>query len=261
MRKKEPLSDRLSQAVEIFLPYISVDCMILGFDSGKIKTLLCKLKEGSEWMLVGGFVRREEDPDSAAYRIIKEKTGVDKTGSLKQFHFFNKKSDKGDDENIMMLRRLDVEIIPENMENIQRSVGLGYYFLVKYPDVTISHDEFEDVDWFDINDLPQMHVNHQKLIDIAIVNIRRQIGFTPFGYELLPEKFTMPELRGIYEAILSRELDRRNFQRKMLSIGYIQPLDETRKIGAHKSPNVYVFIKEKYRKAEEEGIQIMSNNL
>lgn len=91
--------------------------------------------------------------------------------------------------------------------------------------------------------------------------IRQQIGFLPLGYGLLPEKFTMPELRTIYETILERELDRRNFQRKMLSIGYIKPLNETRKIGAHKSPNLYTFEKDKYDEAARLGLQIMSNNL
>lgn len=261
MRKRKPLSDKLSLAVETFVPYISVDCIVLGFDSGKIKALLCKLKAGSEWMLTGGFIKREEEPDDAIYRVIKEKTGLERAGCLKKFHFLNKRCNIGDDENIMMLKRLDVDITPENMANVQRLVSLGYYFLVKYPDVTISCQEFEDAAWFDINNLPEMHANHRKLIDIATVSIRKQIGFVPFGYELLPGKFTMPELRGVYESILGRELDRRNFQRKMLSIGYIKPLDEIRKIGAHKSPNVYTFIEEKYKKAEEEGLQIMSNNL
>lgn len=261
MRKRESLSDKLSRAVEIFVPYISVDCLVLGFDSGKIKALLCKLKEGKEWILIGGFVKRVERPDDSVYRIIKEKTGLDKVGYLKQFHFFNKECNPGDDENIMTLNRLDVEITPQNMANLQRFVGLSYYFLVKYPDVVVSCQDFETMEWFDINDLPAMHTNHINLLKKAILDIRKQIGFIPFGYELLPEKFTMPELRGIYEAILGRELDRRNFQRKMLSIGYIKPLDETRKIGAHKSPNVYTFVKEKYKEAEEEGLQIMSNNL
>lgn len=71
----------------------------------------------------------------------------------------------------------------------------------------------------------------------------------------------MPELRSIYEAILGRELDRRNFQRKMLSIGFIKALNETRKVGAHKSPNLYSFDKKKYEEAERLGIQLMSNNL
>lgn len=261
MERKAPLTDSLNRAIEIFVPYISVDCIILGFDAGCLKVLLCKRKESEKWLLTGGFVRRDEGPDDSAYRISKSKTGIAKEGYLKQFYFFNKKCNIGDDENLMMLKRLNVEEIPENMANLGRFVSLGYYLLLKFQDVKISAEEYEDLEWFDINALPELYETHGMLIDLAIVEIRKQVGFVPFGYELLPDKFTMPELRSIYEAILGRELDRRNFQRKMLSIGYIQSLNKVRKDGAHKSPHLYTFVEEKYREAVVKGVQLMSNNL
>lgn len=261
MERKVPLSESLNRAVENFIPYISVDCIILGFDSGCIKALLCKHKKSNKWLITGGFVRRDEGPDDAAYRILKDKTGISREGYLKQFYFFNKKCNIGDDENTMMLKRLGVDVVPENMKKLDRFVSLGYYFLVKYPYVNVHAEEYEDVEWFDINALPELYETHGMLIEEAIASIRKQVGFTPFGYELLPAQFTMPELRAIYEAILGRELDRRNFQRKMLSIGYIKALNEVRKEGAYKSPYLYTFIEEKYREAEVRGIQIMSNNL
>lgn len=259
-KKKSPLEE-INQATEIFIPNVSVDCIILGFDSGYIKVLLCKLKASDKWMLPGGFVGKGEDPDDSAYRVLEEKTGLGRDVYLKQFYFFGKKYQLEDEETIVMLKRLNIDTESEKIQHLERFISLGYYSLIKYSDVKVTAQEYEDVAWFDINKTPSLYAGHKEIICTAMSTIRRQIGFIPIGYELLPEKFTMPELRCIYEAILGRELDRRNFQRKMLSIGYIQPLNEVRKVGAHKSPNLYAFIEDKYKEAEEKGIQIMSNNL
>lgn len=249
----------LHKTTNIFIPNILVDCIILSFHLGSIKVLLCKLDATDKWMLPGGFVGKDEDPDESAYRVLDEKTGLKQNVYLKQFYFFGKKGRIGDAENDAMMKRLNMNLDEQPYSN--RFISLGYYSLVKYSDANISARGHEDISWFNIDNIPELYADHKEIIYTAITTIRKQIGFIPMGYELLPEKFTMPELRNIYEAILGRELDRRNFQRKMLTIGYIQPLNEKRKIGAHKSPNLYTFMKDKYREAEEHGIQIMSNNL
>lgn len=261
-REKSP-SSTLDRTADVFIPNVSVDCIILSFHAGCIKVLLSKLKASDKWMLPGGFVGRDEDPDESAHRVLKEKTGLGKNVYLKQFCFFGKTGRISNDDNSLMLKRLNVSI--EAIEDVQpqlnRFISLGYYSLVKYSDVEVSTHDYEDAAWFDIHNVPPLYADHKEIIYTAISTIRKQIGFIPIGFELLPEKFTMPELRSIYEAILGRELDRRNFQRKMLTIGYIKALNETRKVGAHKSPNLYTFLKDKYKDAEESGIQIMSNNL
>ncbi|MDU1889697.1 MAG: NUDIX domain-containing protein [Dysgonomonas sp.] len=258
MEEKSPF-ETLDQGLDLFIPNISVDCIVLGYHSGCIKVLLCKFKVSDKWMLPGGFVAKNEDPDESAYRVLEGRTGL-KNVYLKQFYFFGKKSRIKLEEHTKMLRHFNVD--PQRGKwYLDRFISLGYYALVKYDEVELFAREYEDVDWFDINDIPELYADHREIVDTAIMTIRKQIGFIPIGYELLPEKFTMPELRSIYEALLGRKLDRRNFQRKMLSIGFIQPLNEKRKAGAHKSPNLYSFIKGKYDEAEKYGIQIMSNNL
>jgi hypothetical protein len=257
-KEKSTIDNTITHNKEIFIPNISVDCIILAFHGGSLKTLLCKFKVSDRWMLPGGFVTENEDPDEAVLRVLKEKTELDNV-YYKQFYFFGKKGRIKPDENEEMLKRFYVA--PDNgRQSPNRFISLGYYSLIKYDDAHVVAHEYEDVEWFDINEIPALYADHSEILNTAILTIRKQIGFVPVGYELLPEKFTMPELRTIYEAILGRELDRRNFQRKMLSIGYIQPLNETRKAGAHKSPNLYSFIKDKYEDAEKNGIQIMSNN-
>lgn len=251
MKREKSSTETVEKDMDIFIPHVSVDCAILGFHSGCLKVLLSKLKVSDTWMLPGGFITRGETPDETATRIIHTKTKL-RNVYLKQFHFFGKKEKNG-------------SAISDNKQNhahINSSISLAYYALVKYGEIKIqANDEYEEIEWFEINDTPKIYPEHKEALDMAIHTLRKQIGFIPFGYELLPEKFTMPELRSIYESILGRELDRRNFQRKMLSIGYITTLNETRKAGAHKSPNLYSFDKEKYEEAEKLGTQIMSNNL
>ncbi|NDV79037.1 NUDIX domain-containing protein [Dysgonomonas sp. 511] len=223
-----------------YMPNVSVSCVILSFDEGCIKILLCKLKEDCSWTIPNSLVKKAENLNDSAKRIVKEKAGV-ADGYIRQFHFFDSNSNE-----------------PCSAEHYIR---LAYYSLIKYEDAELRSFDFEELEWFDINDTPHMYPEYEETFRTAIATIRTLVGFIPIGFELLSPKFTMPELRSIYESILNRELDRRNFQRKMLSIGFIKPLNETRKVGAHKSPNLYSFIEDRYREAEESGSQIMSNNL
>lgn len=247
MGKEKISTETLEQNKDIFIPNVSVDCTIFGFHSGCLKILLCKFKVSDKWMIPGGFITKNELPDEAASRVLKARTELNDI-YLKQFYFLGKKPNNED--------------FPEvEISSLNSSISLAYYALIKFEEAKIQANEYENIGWFDINDLPDLYPAHREIVNVAIGTIRKQIGFVPIGYELLPEKFTMPELRSIYESILGRELDRRNFQRKMLSIGYIRSLNETRKAGAHKSPNLYTFDKERYEEAEQLGIQIMSNNL
>lgn len=259
MRKVKPSNGALEKAQGKYVPGVSISCVTLCFHSGSLKVLLCKYKISNKWVLPGGLIGEDEDSDEAVQRVLRRRTNTDEA-YIKQFYFFGKKKRIEPDDNI-------VEIIKQS-DHINgnwdptRFISLGYYSFVKYDDVNLLSSESESLKWFDINELPtSVYGDHREIINIAITTIRNQVGFLPIGYELLPTKFTMPELRSIYETILGRELDRRNFQRKMLSIGYIKPLHETRKIGAHKSPNLYTFEKDKYEEAARLGLQIMSNNL
>lgn len=259
MKKEQAPVEILNQGPDIFIPNISVDCIILGFHSCSLKVLLCKFKVCEKWMLPGGFVAKDEDPDESARRVLKDRTGL-KNVYLKQFCFFGKKDRIDTGENADMLKRFNIQG-DKGRWYTDRFISLGYYSLIKYDEARLFvNEEHEEARWFDIDDIPPLYADHKEIIDTATSTIRKQISFIPMGYALLPEKFTMPELRCIYEAILGREIDRRNFQRKMLSIGYIQPLNETRRAGAYKSPNLYTFIKDKYEEAEKYGIQVMSNN-
>lgn len=238
-----------------YIPHFSVDCVTLGFHAGMLKVLLCKMNILQKWILPGGFVYHDECVDDAAIRILKKRTSL-KDVYLKQFHLFGHKDRRPREEADEILDALQIED-RENHWLKSRYLSVGYYVLVKYGKIQIRPNVGEELDWFGLNELPELYLDHEEIIKKAIKSIRNDVGYIPIGYELLPSKFTMPELRTIYETILERELDRRNFQRKMLSTGLIIPLNETRREGAHKSPNLYSFNKERYIEAREQGMQLM----
>ena len=243
-----------------FMPNVSVDCVILSFYEGNIKVLLNKAHPDIKWALPGGFIKKTESVDDAARRILKFRTSIDDV-FLKQFHFFGETNRIDLEENMKFSSALGLNDENQHWFN-QRFLTIGYYALVKYEEYNLqSYALDEEIEWFDLKQVPRLYGDHNKIINKAIETIRTQLGYIPIGFELLPKKFTMPELRVIYETIIGKELDRRNFQRKILSIGYIKRLNETRKNGAHKAPQLYSFDKEKYEIASEYGLQIMSWNL
>lgn len=216
-----------------FLPSILLNNVIFGYYEGKIKILLKKLMIYDKWMLPEGFIYKTESVEEAAYRALKENIGIDNI-LLTQFHVFGE------------INRLYSKV-DKNILN-QRYVSIGYYAFVNYSKVKMLCNEKEEIRWFDINKLPKLYGDHNKIINTAIFEICKYINHIPIGYELLPEKFTMSELRLIYEAFLGENLDRRNFQRKMLSMGFINKLNEKSEKRGIKPTILYSFKKDKYMK-------------
>lgn len=240
---------------EYFHPGFSIDCVIFGFHEGVLKILLNRFRVYDKWMLPGGFVYKEENVDDAAYRILNERTGL-KEIFLRQFYLFGDTSRSNDSINEVIAQKIGMH--PENDPwIINRFITVGYYALVDSSKVNLSVDEnLEEIGWVDLKEVPLLYSDHNQIIEKAIETIRMQLNIIPIGYELLPEKFTMPELRVLYETILGKQLDRRNFQRKMLSMGLITKLEEQRKGGAHRAPDLYCFDVEKYKIAFEKGMNV-----
>lgn len=261
MRKiKLTNSALLSLDSKVFQPGFSIDCVVLGFHNGNMKILLTKLEGMDIWMLPGGFLYKDENVDDAAKRILAGRTGLT-NAYMRQFHLFGDIDRNDIEENKEILRKYGIKNVDDHWY-AQRFISIGYYALVNYSRVEANslYDD-ESAIWYDLDEIPKLYADHGKILRQAIESIQQQLGYVPIGYELLPEKFTMPEIRSVYEAILGRPLDRRNFQRKMLSVGLITRLDETRKNGAHKAPYLYVFNKERYEAAVEFGTQLMSWNI
>lgn len=233
---------------------ISIDCVVFGFHENQLKVLLLKTKGINNWALPGGFIYKDEDIDEAAHRLLQERTKLDNI-FLTQFHFFGR-VDRNDIEFPQAL--LDSQLISQQDFEwmAQRFSTLGYYALVDYSKVDAQPDEFADkCQWFSTTDLPGLILDHEEIIEKGLTALRLQLKYQPVGINLLPKKFTMPELQALYETILGEKLDRRNFQRKMMSYGILMKLSERRKGGAHKAPYLYVFDESRYQEALEQGLK------
>lgn len=235
-----------------YLESVSLDCVIFGFHNSQLKVLLLKMKYTHEWALPGGFVKLNETVEEAAARVLHERTGLADI-FLKQFRVFSdpnrSKMNPAVNDLIQSGDRPDLEWFSK------RFISVGFYALVDYTKVTPMPDSFsEEAVWKNLDDIETMMLDHNLIVQKALKTLRLQISYQPIGYNLLPEKFTMPELQSLYETILGKSLDRRNFQRKMLSFEIFNKLPETKKGGAHKAPFLYEFNVEKYKQALENGL-------
>lgn len=240
-----------------FLKNVSIDCVIIGFYEGSLKILLNRYKSYTHWMLPGGFVFKDETLDDAAKRILKHRTGLESI-YLNQFYTFGSLDRVDRSQNRILLNLESVEDVAENESHwfLDRFISVSYYALVDYTKVLIDTTEREDIKWVDINDIPELYSDHNDIIEKALDKIRINLPVTPIGRELLPKKFTITELRIIYETILGKELDRRNFQKRMLSTGLLIKLDEKIKKFGLKETTLFMFNEENYHKALKEGLWI-----
>lgn len=232
-----------------YLAHISLDCVVFSFYEGHLKVLLLKWPRGELWSLAGGFIRKEEALDAAAYRVLKEAIGIENV-YLRQFYTFG---DARRDQNKKMMQ-LPLE---NNAWINSRFVTVGYYALVDHTRLSLEPRSYRrSFQWCDLDHLPKLLFDHGEIIDGALKALRQGLNDHPIGYNLLPEKFTMPELQRLYETILNKSLDRRNFQKKMLSLGLVKRLNERKTGGAHKAPYYYSFDKKKYEQAINLGLKI-----
>ncbi|WP_291783124.1 NUDIX domain-containing protein [Cecembia sp.] len=230
------------------VPQLTLDCVIFGFHDNALKVLLLKWKQTPYHSLPGGTVRQDESLDDAAKRILKERTGLDKI-FLRQFHTFGS------------LQRYNLERIKTALGHLiqpelwyERAISVGYYALVDYEEVFPNPDDLsESCDWWELKEVPDLLFDHNEILEKALHALRLELSFQPIGLNLLPEKFTMPDMMRMYEAILGKKIDPRNFQKKILKSGIVNKLDQVKRGVAHKSPYLYSFDKEKYKEVLKEG--------
>ncbi len=239
---------------EKYLRNLSIDCIIFGFHDAELKVLLLNAKYARQWALPGGFILIDENTDDAAQRILKQRTGLDKI-YLQQFQVFSSPHRSTKKINQQFLKNAGVTA--EDSWMFERFVTVGYWALVDFTNVQPVADIFSDAcEWFNIHDIPALILDHNEILLAALENIRQQLQYRPIGYNLLPEKFTMPELQKLYETILDQKSDRRNFQRKIISTGILKKTNEIKKGVAHKAPHYYKFDLKNYQKALKTGLGI-----
>lgn len=213
-------------------PALTVDCVVFGFDGGDLQVLL--IRRGLEpfkdrWALPGGFVHLDETLDEAARRELAEETGLREV-FLEQLHTFGA-----------------VERDPR-----ERVVSVAYFALVKPTAATAATDAAE-AEWFPVASIPPLAFDHAEIFAAALARLRGKLRYDLLGFELLPPKFTLSQLQGLYEAVLGTALDKRNFRKKVLGFDLLVPLNEKHRDGAHRPAQLFRFDPAKYRRLKKQG--------
>jgi 8-oxo-dGTP diphosphatase len=217
-------------------PAVTVDCVVFGLDldAEDLKILLIQRRGqpfAGMWALPGGFVGMNETLEQSAKRELQEETGISRL-YLEQLYTFG---DPGRD--------------PRG-----RTITVAYYALVKLGDHPIKADtDASDVGWFSVSDLPRLAFDHAKIVTVALNRLKGKVRYQPIGFELLPAKFTLSQLQRLYEVVLERELDKRNFRKKILGMGLLVETSEIQKDVAHRAARLYRFDEDRYRRLVQKG--------
>ena len=237
-----------------YLPHLSVDCVIFGFHDNELKVLLLESWYTKDKVLPGGFVGQQESLIDAATRVLKERTGLNNV-FLSQFEVFGypQREQHKFSGNVLQQNGIDAA----GSWLLDRFISIGYYALVEYSKVHPQPDAASTCAWWPVNDLPPMYIDHATIVQKALEKLRQSLHFQPVGLNLLPKKFTMPQLHRMYETLFGMPLDRRNFQRKIMATGIIQQLPEKVKGVAYKAPHLYQFKTRQYQKALQAGLFLL----
>lgn len=213
---------------------LAVDCVVFAVDDDGLKLLLIQRAHEpfqGEWALPGGFVRIEEGLDEAARRELFEEAGI-APPYLEQLYTFG---------------QLD-------RDPRERVVSVAYYALVKLSDHKVrAATDAKDAAWFRVASLPALAFDHAQIVEVALERLKAKIRYQPLGFELLPVKFTLSQLQSLYEMVLERSLDKRNFRKKVLSMDILVETDELERNVAHRAARLYRFDERKYRRLTKSG--------
>ncbi|HZI54890.1 MAG TPA: NUDIX domain-containing protein [Chitinophagaceae bacterium] len=242
---------------KVYLSNLSIDCVVFGYHEKKLKILCTRIDGMSGWLLPGGFIKKAEDVDRAASRILEERTGV-KDLYLNQFRVFGKPGRSWENrEEIAELKTLTGAGLKQLKFITERFVSIGYYALTEYSKVTPKPGLWDsECEWFDIYELPPLLLDHNEIFREAFKTLQHRLHHEPIGLNLLTEKFTLPELQALYETILEKKLDQRNFTKKLVYLDLIRKLNEKKYIGGHRSPTLYKFNRKEYRNAVKQGMEL-----
>lgn len=214
---------------------VAVDAVVFGYSQSVLYILLIQQKFGTTdpyWALPGGLVRDDEPLRDAVERELREETNIS-VNYLEQLYTF------GD----------DIHRDPRN-----RVVSVAYFALIDPSSVTVKADsDAENARWFPINEVPQLAFDHNAIIKAAFSRLRAKLEYQPVGFNLLPAEFLFSDLEALYVAISGREIDRRNFRKKIMGFGFLEETGKSIQRGSGRPAMLFRFNKAKYSVLEKEG--------
>ncbi len=236
----------MHQNINQLNPNISIDCVVFGFDLEKLMVLTIERGADAEakklrLALPGDLILDNQDLDANAYRILQELTGL-KNIFMEQIGAFGdpkRTENEGDKEWLKFIRE----------KPKARVVTIAYYSLVNINDCTLQPSSFaKSAQWLPVKEIEELAFDHSLILKAGIDKLKLDLGTKPIGYHLLPEKFTLSQLNNLYQAILDRPIDKRNFRRKMNKLDFLIDLKEKQKDVAHKPSSLVKFNLPKYKK-------------
>ena len=224
----------LKQIQDYFKIAISVDCVIFGYDGKELKVLMIQCNMDpymGKWSLLGDLVSPDEDLDVAAQRILNERVGF-KNLYLEQVKTFGK-----------------IGRHPSG-----RVISVSYYSLVKMSDFIPSTNLPIPAKWWNIYEVEELAFDHRQILDACLDRLRKRVRYNPIGFNLLPKEFTLSQLQNLYEAILNKMLDKRNFRKKITAMGFLTDCHRYQKEVAHRPARLFSFEMKKYNALEASGL-------
>jgi 8-oxo-dGTP diphosphatase len=218
---------------------VAVDCIIFGFDGWNIKLLLVQrsLKpENGKWSLMGGFINPSESPEDAANRVLEERTGL-KNVYMEQFRVFGK----------------------PKRDPVERTLSIAYFALIDIQQYETQLTNENHPEWFLLDEMPEMVFDHAEMVKLAKKQLRYKAALHPILFQLLPERFTIPQLQALYEGVYQTQFDDRNFSRKLLSTGLLVKLGEKDKQSSKKGAFYYRLDPSNYEEKFEKFLNLVPN--
>lgn len=218
---------------------VATDCIIFGFDGEELKLLLIKRNfepEKGKWSLMGGFLRADEDLEVGAKRILHELTGLENV-YMEQLQTFGEM----------------------NRDPAERTVSVCFFALINIHEHDAELARSRNGYWLSLKERPKLIFDHDRMVELALQRLRYKAALHPIGFELLPEKFTIPQLQRLYEAIYDSPFDRRNFSRKILSTKLLKDTGEKNEHGVTKKAVLYRLDQERYQKQFNAFLHFMSD--
>lgn len=212
---------------------VAVDCIIFGFDDEGLKLLLLQRNFEpalGKWSLMGGFLKENESIDDAASRVLIQLTGLTNVYMEQLSTFGEIGRDPG-----------------------ARVISVAYYALININEYDKELVKRNNAHWVRIDQLPELIFDHDRMVQKALRRLRRKASSEPVGFNLLPEKFTLPQLQRLYEAIYQVGFDKRNFRKKILSLGILEKMEEKDKESSKRGAFLYHFNEEKYHRLVDDG--------
>jgi 8-oxo-dGTP diphosphatase len=218
---------------------VATDCIIFGFDGWNLKLLLVQRSfepEKNKWSLMGGFIQPSETPEDAAARVLEQCTGL-KNVYMEQFRVFGK----------------------PDRDPVERTLSVAYFALIDIHQYEKQISDEHHAEWFLLSEMPELIFDHNEMVKLAKRELRYKAALHPILFQLLPQKFTIPQLQALYEGVYDTKFDDRNFSRKLLSTGLLVKLPEKDKTSSKKGAFYFKLDQSHYAENFEKFLNLVPN--